>query len=70
VNALKININHDYCFDNVKSKRYLYYINKKESCILINILNFFFASQLICYLLNSGLVLIIAITFKLYCIKV
>jgi len=41
VNAFKTNITHDYCFNNTKSKRYLYYINKKESYILINTSNLF-----------------------------
>ena len=70
INAFKININYNCCFDNVKFKCCLYCIDKKESCVLINILNFFFATQFIRYLLNSGLMLIIAITFKLHCIKV
>jgi len=43
VNALKIDMNYDYCFNNVKSKRYLYCVNKKESCVLVSTLNFFFA---------------------------
>ena len=43
MNALKIDINYDYRFNNVKFKRYLYYVNKKESCILVNTFNFFFA---------------------------
>ena len=50
VNALKTNMNYNYRFDNVKSKRYLYCVNKKESCISINTPNFFFAPQLIRYL--------------------
>ena len=44
VNALKTDMNYDYHFNNVKFKRYLYYINKKESCVLINTLNFFSAT--------------------------
>ena len=43
VNAFKININHNYYFDNVKFKRYLYCVNKKESCVLVSIFNLFFA---------------------------
>jgi len=44
VNAFKTNMNYNHCFNNIKSKRYLYCINKKGSCILVNTLNFFFAS--------------------------
>jgi len=70
VNAFKINMNYDCCFDNVKFKRYLYCIDKKESCVLISIFNLFFALQFICYLLDSGSMLIIAVAFRLRCIKV
>ena len=70
VNAFKINMNYDCCFDNVKFKRYLYCIDKKESCVLINTFNFFFALQLICYPFNLGSMLIIAVTSKLRYTKV
>ena len=70
VNALKINMNHNCRFDNVKFKRCLYYVNKKKSCVLVSTSNFFFASQPIRYPPDSGSVLIIAITSKLYCIEV
>jgi len=70
VNALKTDMNHDCRFNNVKFKRYLYCINKKESCVLISIPNFFFASQPICYLFNLDLILIIIITSKLRCIGI
>jgi len=70
VNALKIDMNHDYCFDNVKFKRCLYCIDKKKSCVLISTPNFFFASQLIRYFFNLGLMLIIAVASKFYCIEV
>ena len=43
VNAFKIDINYNYYFNNVKFKRYLYCVNKKESCVLVSIPNFFFA---------------------------
>jgi len=70
VNALKINMNYNYYFNNVKFKRYLYCVNKKESCILISIPNFFFALQSIRYLPNLNSVLIITIASKLRCIKI
>ena len=70
VNAFKININHDYHFNNVKSKRYLYCVNKKKSYVLISIPNFFFITQFIHYPLDLGLVLIIIIAFKLRYIKI
>ena len=70
VNAFKINMNYDCCFDNVKSKRYLYCVNKKESYILISTPNFFFTSQSIYYPFNLGSMLIIAIAFKFRCTKV
>jgi len=70
VNALKINMNYNYCFNNVKFKCYLYCVNKKESCVLIRIPNFFSALQLIRYLLDLDLILIIIITFKLHYIKI
>jgi len=70
VNAFKTDINYDYCFDNVKSKRCLYYVDKKESCVPVSIFNFFFALQLICYLFNLGSMLIIAVTSKLRYTKV
>jgi len=66
MNAFKINMNYDYHFNNVKSKRYLYCVNKKESYILINIPNFFLALQPIRYLPNSSSILIITITVGLH----
>ena len=70
VNAFKTDMNYNYRFNNIKFKRCLYYVNKKENCVLINILNFFFITQLIRYPSDLGLMLIIAIAFKLRCIKV
>ena len=70
VNVLKIDMNYNCCFDNVKFKRYLYCVNKKESCILVNTFNFFFATQPIRYSLDLGLMLIIAITSRFCYIKI
>ena len=42
INALKTDITYNYCFNNAKSKRYLYCVDKKENCVLISIPNFFF----------------------------
>ena len=70
VNAFKTNMNYDYRFNNVKFKCCLHCIDKKESCVLINTFNFFFALQFICYLPDLSPMLIIAITSKLHCTKV
>jgi len=70
INALKINITYDYRFNNTKSKRYLYYVDKKESCVLVNTSNFFSFSQFLRYFFKLSPVLIIAIASEFHYIKV
>ena len=67
VNALKTDMNHDCRFDNVKSKRCSYCVDKKESCVPVSTPNFFSAPQPIRYPPDSGPVLIIAVASRLRC---
>jgi len=70
VNVFKIDMNYDCCFDNVKFKRCLYCVNKKESCVLVSTPNFFSAMQLIRYPPNLSPMLIIAVAFRFCYIEV